>query len=253
MKHKQKLTKEYLIGIIKDYANQHGRPPTRRELNSNPSLPSDMTYRRMFGSWGAALQSAGFEIPKPFPSEQCIAATVKVHKGRKGYHNKGGVQINKQGYICVWNTDKQKYELEHRIVMAKYIGRELTDKEDVHHINSDKTDNRIENLQLMSRSEHSRLHEELGHHRHTQKVHPCVFPNCSNLAFGNMHLCQRHYKRQWYRLKKGLVTSMMDFKDIERKHSSETKQHLSELAKQQPRKNGRFCSTHDHPSLLKGE
>jgi len=77
-------------------------------------------------------------------------------------------KINRHNYIYIYSPDhpsknKQKYVAEHRLIMEQHLGRFLTKKEVVHHINEDTTDNRIENLQLFSSAG-----------QHTKFAHPNI-------------------------------------------------------------------------------
>ena len=69
--------------------------------------------------------------------------------------------LQKNGYLTLCIGNKRQYV--HRMVMEEHIGRPLEKYEHVHHINGDRTDNRLENLQLINRSEHLRKHA-LEHH-----------------------------------------------------------------------------------------
>lgn len=51
--------------------------------------------------------------------------------------------------------------MEHIFLMEQKMGRSLEKGEVVHHINLNKADNRIENLQLMSIADHVSLHRKL--------------------------------------------------------------------------------------------
>ena len=96
---------------------------------------------------------------KKFCSGRCYHA-FRVRENHPNWKG-GGVRVAGGGYVRrVIYPEHPYYEmgryhspvsrdvLEHRLVMAEHLGRLLAKNETVHHINGDKTDNRIENLQL---------------------------------------------------------------------------------------------------------
>lgn len=68
--------------------------------------------------------------------------------------------VDNRGYKIITINGKQVQE--HRYIMEKYLGRKLLTSELIHHLNGNKLDNRTENLIIVSRNEHKKIHIDIG-------------------------------------------------------------------------------------------
>jgi len=76
------------------------------------------------------------------------------------------VKINQDGRLrAYYKNDKGEDKLISypKLIMEEYLGRKLLDDEVVHHINGNPLDNDISNLQVLTKSEHAKLHNTVYH------------------------------------------------------------------------------------------
>jgi 5-methylcytosine-specific restriction endonuclease McrA len=138
------------------------RPVGRRR----PDLSTEEIVRRYEAgesSWNiaSAVQCAQRTVLKRLRSagvEPRAAGTNPKRRGPASPCWRGGRTRLRNGYWVV-NVDGELL-LEHRHVLQQALGRKLLDSEIVHHFNHDKGDNRLENLFILTKEQHKRLHDQ---------------------------------------------------------------------------------------------
>ena len=94
-----------------------------------------------------------------------------IPRFKDGHHRRGHTHLPKggiakiEGYFYVYcpthpNCRADKYVRKSRLIMEEYLDRYLEKDEIVHHINKDILDDRIDNLELMTRGAHISCHNK---------------------------------------------------------------------------------------------
>ena len=138
------------------YCSRHGivlSPPLR-------PVDLDDEIRTMAGHMTVPEIASELGFSATAVRDYCKRNGIVTLSGKPGYYHQSGYKLVRVPTHPYAGT--KGYVREHRLVVEAALGRPLKPNEVVHHKNGDRTDNRLENLEVMTASEHAKLHMEQG-------------------------------------------------------------------------------------------
>lgn len=131
--------------------------PGSKRLYINVQCPRCKEIRT--ARWDGFKERKRVDGDKSFLCASCRAIKDDAHRSVQGYAIKSYKAYPVEYWPILSKMCKNSNQVQvHRANMAIHLGRPLRSDEIVHHINGDKTDNRIENLKILSSSDHSITH-----------------------------------------------------------------------------------------------
>jgi hypothetical protein len=147
---KYSVSKKLILNYLKKYG-----------INRPPNC-ADETVKRIVE---LASGNKAFDIATKLNLSLCIVNKhIRKHNIKIQRYHKGFTKTS-NGYILVFNPDhpnarKHGYVSQHVLLMSEKIGRALNDNEVVHHIDGNKSNNNMDNLELMAKFDHKSFHSK---------------------------------------------------------------------------------------------
>lgn len=125
----QSYTREQLIEQLKRKAEELGRAPRRREVDADPSMASELTYRRLFDTtWNGVLEIASLEVKnRSYTAPQLVdqMQEKKVALGRAPLLE----EVDADPEMAHSSTFKKLFDTESWEGVLRATGQEVIDRE----------------------------------------------------------------------------------------------------------------------------